>query len=413
MSAGDALQSLLDELDDVEKRPKVNALFNSVLTRLQALGMKFSTSQAKLVRRRRISEEILSTERDYVQSLELLIQVFRNPLQGMSASSLTKLLGAAATTNDGAITVERLFCGRTLDALLNVHRTLCDSLDKCVRQFHEQRTLGELFVQNIPQFAVYSVFFRASDEAFATLKRCNDERRFVEWVSEQKERSRERCHGRDIADLLSNCVQRLPRYELLLKELLEFTDSGDRDSQALQVALISIKQITALINRSRQEDATHAKLQQLQRMDRKRLLNLPRGPKVLVKEGQLVSLAFRTGGKAERVQAFLFNDVLLTARSASVRKNLFESTVKHDYRTQLPLTPSMSVENLSDAESSMLNLSSADAAETCWKISDSQRPLQVPTVLKVERAVDRIAWIKALNQVLAQLKQKQSQQEEQ
>jgi len=200
------------------------------------------------------------------------------------------------------------------------------------------------------------------------------------------------------------CVQRLPRYELLLSELVSVTEKSHSDFQQVQVALISIKQITSMINRNKQENQTNQRVEQLQRKSRsKSKYGIPVGG-ILIKEGPLIHLNFETG-KGEKLDCFLFNDLLLCSKSASARKGLFDSTIKHDFNFQIELESDFSIEDLTKEEIKQMKIDPTLAQDTCFKIVPNQKiiPVEAPSYWKVEKAIDKPNWTKILKETILKI----------
>lgn len=198
------------------------------------------------------------------------------------------------------------------------------------------------------------------------------------------------------------CVQRLPRYEILLSELLSVTENSHADFQQVQVALISIKQITSMINRSKQENHTNQRVEQLQKKVRaKSKYGIPVGG-ILVKEGPLIHLNFETG-RGEKLEVFLFNDLLLCSKSASVRKGLFDSTIKHDFNFQIELENDFQVEDLSEKEVKQMKIDPTLAQDTCFKIVSKTLPTSETSYWKVEKAIDKPNWTKIIKETISKI----------
>lgn len=68
-------------------------------------------------------------------------------------------------------------------------------------------------------------------------------------MTEVQETSRhERCGGRDLPTFLIMPIQRLPRYVLLLGELLKYTPESSPEYSSLSSALAAIKETTEQVN---------------------------------------------------------------------------------------------------------------------------------------------------------------------
>jgi len=108
-------------------------------------------------------------------------------------------------------------------------------------------------------------------------------------------------------------VQRLPRYELLLKDLLRHTWLNHPDKQNLQTALDSIREEILDVNESKKKDSTKRKLAEFQDKFRQ-----PGELDALLGEGHFLceasAKAFDEAGKVSKVFLVLFEDQLLISK---------------------------------------------------------------------------------------------------
>jgi len=70
----------------------------------------------------------------------------------------------------------------------------------------------------------------------------------------------------DLPSFLIMPVQRMPRYQLLLKELLKFTPESHVDYQNLKEAANAVTEVNVYINRKKQEQDNRLKIVALQEM---------------------------------------------------------------------------------------------------------------------------------------------------
>lgn len=74
---------------------------------------------------------------------------------------------------------------------------------------------------------------------------------FVTFIQTQEQRPE--CAGQLLDSLLITPIQRLPRYELLLRELVECTPEEHPDSAELQAAFDAMRRVNHAINESRRD----------------------------------------------------------------------------------------------------------------------------------------------------------------
>jgi len=123
-------------------------------------------------------------------------------------------------------------------------------------------------------------------------------------------------------------VQRLPRYEMLLKEILKYTEEDDVDWPNLQAALEKVKETNDFVNEKKKEDQTRRKIADIQSsiIAKEPLVLVQRG-RVLVREGAVFELT-NNNKKKKGFYYFLFNDCLIKTKPHSYDKK----TNTHQYQ---------------------------------------------------------------------------------
>ncbi|KAI6661568.1 hypothetical protein LOD99_13441 [Oopsacas minuta] len=190
--------------------------------------------------RYRIAKEIENTEATYVQNLHTLTSFFYRPL----------LKAKLIPQNE----LKQLFPPQ-LNALLNCHIELLDKLHDRLSNSKWHGMIGDLFANLCPGsmsmdfFQMYSGYVLAFPSALAVYDkqiRTNEEfRGFIRACMESPS-----CRGLDLCAFLLTPIQRLPRYLLLLKELIKYTDSSHPDSYFANLAADKFKACLVLLNDS-------------------------------------------------------------------------------------------------------------------------------------------------------------------
>jgi hypothetical protein len=112
-----------------------------------------------------------------------------------------------------------------------------------------QRSQGSVagaLEQSIPNLRIYSTFISNYDRSMALLKRIEEDPRAHAFLSACE--LQKGCGGLDLRSLLIQPVQRIPRYRLLLSEILKYTTRDDPERPKLQRALDLVMQVAASIN---------------------------------------------------------------------------------------------------------------------------------------------------------------------
>ena len=190
--------------------------------------------------RNRVVREIFQTEDTYVQNLRTLTSFFYVPL----------LKGKLLPSHE----LQQLFPAE-LNHLLSCHTDLLDKLRDRVSDSKWHGTIGDIFSNLCPGsksmefFQMYSGYVLAFPAALAVYDkqiRSNEEfRGFIRACMESP-----CCRGLDLCAFLLTPIQRLPRYLLLLNELIKFTDSSHPDSYFANLAADKFKACLVLLNDS-------------------------------------------------------------------------------------------------------------------------------------------------------------------
>lgn len=166
-----------------------------------------------------------------------------------------------------------------------------------------------MFVDLAPLFKTYGQYAKYYDAGSELLKKFSDENadgKFALWLAEQWEKD-PRCKNVTLASLLITPIQRVPRYVMLIAELLKRTAAEHPDYGNLVQALEGVKVIGTHINEAIRKREQREQILSLEKKFTSPL-NLSDKERHLVKEGPLT----RTTRRSHKVFHFhLFNDLLL------------------------------------------------------------------------------------------------------
>lgn len=130
-------------------------------------------------------------------------------------------------------------------------------------------------------------------------------------------------------------VQRMPRYAMLIRELIKYTDKDHPDYGNLDKALKNIEEVTAYLNEKKREAVYMQQLVEATKNIFGCKEELVQPARILLKE---LKVSFSAGkGKPKEGMLFLFNDaVLYTHYKAALQKQYFKKMFKN---TKYTLTP--------------------------------------------------------------------------
>uniref|UniRef100_A0A8C5TG52 Rho guanine nucleotide exchange factor 17 n=1 Tax=Malurus cyaneus samueli TaxID=2593467 RepID=A0A8C5TG52_9PASS len=251
--------------------------------------------------RKHVIMTLLDTEQSYVESLG-----YMKPLKQPENSLLC----------DPSL-VDEIF--DQIPELLEHHEQFLEQIHDCVQNWHEKQKVGDLLVQSFSKDVLVNIYsayidnFLNAKDAVRIAKEARPA--FMKFLEQSMRENKEK---QALSDLMIKPVQRIPRYELLVKDLLKHTPEDHPDHPFLIDAQRNIKQVAERINKgmkSAEEVERNARIVQeieshIEGMEDVRM-------------GALMG-SKAVGGKKDR-SFFLFSDLLvcttLKRKSGSLRRS--------------------------------------------------------------------------------------------
>ncbi|XP_067322559.1 rho guanine nucleotide exchange factor 17 isoform X1 [Anolis sagrei] len=200
-------------------------------------GTGVSRSKPQVDMRKHVIMTLLDTEQSYVESLRTLMQGYMKPLKQPENSILC----------DPSL-VDEIF--DQIPELLEHHEEFLDQISECVQNWHEKQKVGDILVQSFSKdilVHIYSAYidnFLNAKDAVRIAKEAKPA--FMKFLEQSMRENKEK---QALSDLMIKPVQRIPRYELLVKDLLKHTPEEHPDHPFLLEAQRSIKQVAERINK--------------------------------------------------------------------------------------------------------------------------------------------------------------------
>jgi hypothetical protein len=180
-----------------------------------------------------IKQEILSTEKKYLESLDILNNIYLTPL-------IQKKLLISTEIND-------------LILVLNIIMNFSKQLVKNIESSIETDNLGEKFLIVIPFLKTYTDYFNKYEKVSTIIRNAKQEnKKFAEWLI----KTEKKCRIENKLNLGSYMVmpcQRIPRYNLLLSQLLRNTDDLHKDYNNIKKALDGTVSLSDFLNKKIKE----------------------------------------------------------------------------------------------------------------------------------------------------------------
>ncbi|KAJ0056970.1 hypothetical protein NL108_000784, partial [Boleophthalmus pectinirostris] len=167
--------------------------------------------------------------------------------------------------------------------------------------------LGNVLLQHAPFMRMYADYVRNFDQSLYLVRTWTERSSAFRNII-QEIQSLEQCGSLTLQHHMLEPVQRLPRYELLLRDYLKKLPDDHPDYQPAQKSLQTISMATVHSNSAVEKTENLRKLLEVYEMVGEEEVINPSNE--FLKEGRLVKLAARNTSAMER-QLFLFNNFLL------------------------------------------------------------------------------------------------------
>jgi len=177
-----------------------------------------------------------------------------------------------------------------------------------------KQVLGDIFVGMADSFRGYTDYVNNFDNSQQTLEKVIvSAPKLAKWL-ESTSKS-EICKGQPLISYLITPVQRLPRYSLLLRELIVATPDTHADSAYLTKAIEKINEVNNYLNDKKKEAEHHFKMVELSERLVGDTTKLFRSKRIFQMEAECVWLEKYNGKKKARGALYIFNDAILYTKS--------------------------------------------------------------------------------------------------
>ena len=176
--------------------------------------------------RNKIVGEILATEQSYGDALEQVVANFRGPMSKLPADN---------------VNMTDVF--QNVDTILQLSRLLQAELSEAVESWKPNATsVAAPFLELGPFFACYETYAAGFERAQKLMDALNADPNFAPFLKSAK------SNGLTLDALLVMPVQRMPRYKLLLEDLLKHTPESHPDHAALRDTVAMVSTLAREIN---------------------------------------------------------------------------------------------------------------------------------------------------------------------
>jgi len=176
----------------------------------------------------------LESERKYARTLSEIIAVFATPIVNQSLLSPEE--------------VKKLFLNIT--EIYNFHVSLLAKLEDRMKEWTPRQLLGDVLLGLNISMSIYQDYINSYDPTILPAL-ININKKFASFVERKYSPENSSSGSKYLESLLITPVQRLPRYEMLLKDLMRNTLSDHPDYKGLSDAYRSTKNVNDVLNRKR------------------------------------------------------------------------------------------------------------------------------------------------------------------
>eukprot|EP01119_Soliformovum_irregulare_P018342 TRINITY_DN5601_c0_g1_i1.p1 TRINITY_DN5601_c0_g1~~TRINITY_DN5601_c0_g1_i1.p1 ORF type:complete len:1329 (-),score=307.49 TRINITY_DN5601_c0_g1_i1:26-4012(-) len=260
--------------------------------------------------RRNVVMELFKTEEVYLNRLDILLKHFIAPLR--EALDRGKPILKQRSVED--------LCSSGLPVIYTYNQGLYKDLAERVKTWNPRQLVGDLFLKFGEGLSDVYAHYICKDfpRAQAVYDAKKFSKRFAEFISECKQNSVTGAH--DMPALLVLPVQRIPRYSLLLSDLVKHTWTGHQDYHNLTAALEKMQAVAVSINEIKRDSEKISKQLQVQSIFDGKILGIEDPDTEFIREDSFLlfdsKLLNGTLMTAKR-QFFLFNNKLVRVKGES------------------------------------------------------------------------------------------------
>ncbi|KAF6389969.1 FYVE, RhoGEF and PH domain containing 1 [Rhinolophus ferrumequinum] len=353
------VDSDLEEEDDEEEDEKDREIPVPPMERQESVEL---TVQQKVFH---IANELLQTEKAYVSRLHLLDQVF-----------CARLLEEARNRSSFPADVVHGIFSNICSIYCFHQQFLLPELEKRMEEWDRYPRIGDILQKLAPFLKMYGEYVKNFDRAVELVNTWTERSTQFKVIIHEVQKE-EACGNLTLQHHMLEPVQRIPRYELLLKDYLLKLPHGSPDSKDAQKSLELIATAAEHSNAAiRKMERMHKLLKVYELLGGEEDIVSP--TKELIKEGHILKLSAKNGTTQDRY-LILFNDRLLYCVP---RLRLLGQ--KFSVRARID------VDGMELKESSNLNL------PRTFLVSGKQRSLE----LQARTEEEKKDWVQAINSTL-------------
>ncbi|KAL0482276.1 hypothetical protein AKO1_013007 [Acrasis kona] len=263
--------------------------------------MNFDDGDRLIQDRILVLEEIISSERAYVQFLDLLYDMYYAPLCEGKPDKYKRDDGDVPGISEDA---KDLMFPPNFTTIANINKKFLEKLEERWESYSDIPyfiTIGDIYAEMAPFLKVYVSFVTNFERSVKFIKKHRQSNpQFDLWLDRRKKHPD--SNGLDLMSLLIMPVQRVPRYPILINALLDKTNVGHLDYNLLREAGDAVSSVAEYQNARVRESKNCRRVHQISKKCKMNSIVSP--SRRIIKEGRVVV-------RNSPMSAYLFNDLLV------------------------------------------------------------------------------------------------------
>ncbi|KAK7505039.1 hypothetical protein BaRGS_00003609, partial [Batillaria attramentaria] len=288
-------------------------IYDDLCYRPSSKRQSMAPHQEPKTKRDHCIKELIDTEKNYVDVLQMIVTHFIKPLRGIIPSTEFDVIFAH------------------IEPLLEVHKVFSAELTKAVSTGKPR--LADVFINSKTKLLLYGDFCSNLPHAQAHIDElCQNDS--VRGKIQECERKANEGKFR-LRDLLHVPMQRVLKYHLLMRELIKNTDRSHDERQELEMALEAMQDLSLYVNEVKRDHEALQLIEEIQ--DSINDLKMPANTSLkdygrFQKDGELKVLSHMDSRVRNR-HIFLFDKVMLMCKARGETYSFKDAIVLGEYKT--------------------------------------------------------------------------------
>ena len=191
----------------------------------------------------KVVAELVQSEKAYLRDVELLIQIYLDPLRGKESA------GGGGEDEDvsdllSVQDINSIFSN--IEQVLGINKALLQALEKD----QSMANIAVAFTTMAEYLKVYSIYCSNQDSSLKVVEEMESKvPRFKRWMKDNQSKFLSR--GLDLRDFLIKPTQRICKYPLFLRELIDNSPADSKSQQDLKAVDAKVQAVVSHINEQR------------------------------------------------------------------------------------------------------------------------------------------------------------------